>query len=61
LYYEVVYLYQEVDTKYFRKGEKNMKDWVQLLTAAIQCYTAYLLLKDKKKGTKKRRVPRKRK
>lgn len=31
-----------------------MKDWVQLLTAAIQCYTAYLLLEDKKKGTKKR-------
>lgn len=30
-----------------------MKDWVQLLTAAIQCYTAYLLLKDKRKGTKR--------
>ncbi|WP_339314414.1 hypothetical protein [Paenibacillus sp. FSL R10-2734] len=31
-----------------------MKNWVQLLTATIQCFTAYLLLKDKKKGTKKK-------
>lgn len=38
-----------------------MKDWVQLLTAIIQLFTATLLLKDKKKGTKKRRRPRKRK
>ncbi|WP_267490770.1 hypothetical protein [Paenibacillus monticola] len=34
-----------------------MKDWVILLTASIQCYTAYLLLKktqeDNKKGTKR--------
>jgi hypothetical protein len=38
-----------------------MKDWVTLLTAIIQLITATLLLKDKKKGTKKRRGPRKRK
>jgi hypothetical protein len=38
-----------------------MKDWVTLLTAIIQLITATLLLKDKKKGTKKRRAPRKRK
>jgi hypothetical protein len=31
-----------------------MKDWVTLLTAIIQLITATLLLKDKKKGTKKR-------
>lgn len=33
-----------------------MKDWVLLLTAAIQCYTAYLLLRKEqknKKGTKR--------
>jgi hypothetical protein len=38
-----------------------MKDWVQLLTAAIQLITATLLLKDKKKGTKKRQPRGKRK
>lgn len=30
-----------------------MKDWVTLLTAIIQLITATLLLKDKKKGTKR--------
>ena len=40
-----------------------MKDWVTLVTAIIQCYTAYLIYKtnrDKEKGTNKRRVRRRR-
>jgi hypothetical protein len=32
-----------------------MKDWVQLLTAVIQLATAWILLKEKKKGTKRSR------
>ncbi|MDR9852912.1 hypothetical protein RJP21_04765 [Paenibacillus sp. VCA1] len=41
-----------------------MKDWVTLITAIIQCYTAYLVYKTsrkKEKGTKQRRFPRNRK
>lgn len=38
-----------------------MKDWVLLLTAIIQCYTAIKLSRrDNKKGTPRKR-PRKRK
>ncbi|WP_281170084.1 hypothetical protein [Paenibacillus pinihumi] len=43
-----------------------MKDWVGLLTAVIQLVTAVMLFRvasqeKNKKGTKKRRAPRKRK
>ncbi|MDE5128605.1 hypothetical protein ABNB59_21830 [Paenibacillus larvae] len=39
------------------------RDWVLLLTAIIQLYTALIINRreKKKKGTKKRRDPRKRK
>ncbi|MDR5605134.1 hypothetical protein [Paenibacillus larvae] len=41
----------------------DARDWVLLLTAIIQLYTAILINRKeaKKKGTKKRRDPRKRK
>jgi len=42
-----------------------MQDWINLLTAIIQLVTAIMMYrlvkKDNKKGTKKRRAPRKRK